>query len=84
MVSVAAARLRALFSAAPHDPVARRTILSVLIAFLPAVVIGVLAHDFIKSVLFESPRLISVMLILGGVIPVFVGRFAPNPAIPAR
>jgi len=79
VMSVYAARLWALFSAAPRDPEARRTILSVLIAFLPAVVIGVLAHDFIKSVLFESPRLISVMLILGGIVLVFVDRFAPEP-----
>ncbi len=51
--------------AAPHDPAARRFIVSILIAFLPAVVIGVLAHDFIKTVLFETPMLIAVMLILG-------------------
>ena len=79
VLSVYAAKLWALFSAAPHDPAARRTILSVLVAFLPAVVIGVLAHDFIKTVLFESPRLISVMLILGGIVLVFVDRFAPEP-----
>lgn len=79
VLSVYATKLWAVFSAAPHDPVARRTILSVLIAFLPAVFIGVLAHDFIKTVLFESPRLISVMLILGGIVLVFVDRIAPQP-----
>ena len=31
---------------------------SVLLAFLPAAVIGALAHDFIKTVLFETPMLI--------------------------
>ena len=50
-----------------------------LIAFLPAVFIGVLAHDFIKTVLFESPRLISVMLVLGGIVLVLVDRLAPAP-----
>lgn len=79
VLSVYAAKLWAVFRDAPHDPAARRTILSVLVAFLPAVVIGVLAHDFIKTVLFESPRLISVMLVLGGIILVFVDRFAPAP-----
>jgi undecaprenyl-diphosphatase len=79
VLSVYAAKLWALFTAAPSDPAARRTILSVLIAFLPAVVIGVLAHDFIKTVLFESPRLIAVMLILGGIVLVFVDRIAPEP-----
>lgn len=79
VLSVYAAKLLALFTAAPRDAQARRTIASVLIAFLPAVVIGVLAHDFIKTVLFESPRLISVMLILGGIVLVFVDRLAPDP-----
>lgn len=79
VLSVYAAKLWAVFAAAPHDPAARRTILSVLIAFMPAVFIGVLAHDFIKTVLFESPRLIAVMLILGGIVLVFVDRLAPEP-----
>lgn len=63
-----------------RDPAALRFAISVLLAFLPAVVVGVLAHDFIKTVLFETPMLIAVMLILGGVILVFVDRFAP-PAL---
>ncbi len=72
-------KLVAVFAAAPHDPQARRFILSVLIAFLPAAVIGVLAHDIIKNVLFETPVLIAVMLILGGVVLLFVDRMAINP-----
>lgn len=64
---------------APHDPQARRFIWSILLAFLPAVFIGVLAHDFIKTVLFETPRLIAVMLIIGGVILLVVDRLAPAP-----
>src|SRR3979490_3644875 len=35
-----------------NDPAAQRFIIGVLIAFLPAAVVGALAHDFIKSVLF--------------------------------
>ncbi|MDZ4134264.1 MAG: undecaprenyl-diphosphate phosphatase, partial [Paracoccaceae bacterium] len=79
VLAVYAARLWAVFAAAPHDPAARRFILSVLVAFMPAVVVGVLAHDFIKTVLFESPRLIAVMLILGGIVLVFIDRLAPAP-----
>lgn len=74
ILGVYAARLIGVFAAAPHDPAARRFIASVLIAFLPAVVIGVIAHDFIKTVLFETPMLIAVMLILGGVILLLVDR----------
>ncbi|MGJ8543801.1 MAG: undecaprenyl-diphosphate phosphatase [Sulfitobacter sp.] len=79
ILSVYAAKLWAVFRDAPHDPAARRFILSVLVAFLPAVFIGVLAHDFIKTVLFETPLLIAVMLILGGIVLVFVDRIAPEP-----
>ncbi len=76
---VYATRLAEVIRAAPHDPAARRFLASVLVAFLPAVFIGVLAHDIIKTVLFETPRLIALMLILGGVILLFVDRFATDP-----
>ena len=79
ILTVYAARLWSVFAAAPRDPQARRFILSVLIAFLPAVVIGVLAHDFIKTVLFETPMLIAVMLIIGGIILLVVDRIVPEP-----
>ena len=75
------AKLVRVFSTAHRDPAALRFIVSVLLAFLPAALIGVLAHDLIKTVFFESPRLIAVMLILGGVVLLFVDRFAPTPVI---
>jgi len=74
ILGVYAARLWAIFSTAGHDPRSRRFILAVLLAFLPAVVIGVLAHGFIKDVLFETPKLIAIMLILGGIILLVVDR----------
>lgn len=83
LVVVYFGKLVQVFSTAHRDPAALRFIVSVLIAFLPAVVIGVLAHDFIKAVLFESPGLIAVMLILGGVILLFVDRLAPAVTVTA-
>lgn len=80
LLAVYAARLLDLFTRAPHDPGARRFIMGVLLAFLPAVVVGVLAHGFIKRVLFESPMLIAIMLVLGGVVLLFVDRMAPRPS----
>lgn len=77
IVALYAAKLWQVFSTAHRDPAALRFIASVTLAFIPAVVFGVLAHDFIKSVLFESPRLIAVMLVLGGVVLVFLDRIAP-------
>ncbi|MFV0292179.1 MAG: undecaprenyl-diphosphate phosphatase [Paracoccus sp. (in: a-proteobacteria)] len=81
ILGVYAGRLWSIFRAAPHDPASRRFILSVLLAFLPAVIVGVLAHDFIKTVLFETPMLIAIMLIIGGIILLVVDRFAPEPTV---
>lgn len=63
----------------PSSEKARRFVFSILLAFLPAALIGVLAHDFIKSVLFESPALICVVLIVGGVILAVIDRMKLEP-----
>ncbi len=76
---VYAHKLWTVFSTAGSDPQSRRFIASITIAFLPAVFVGVLARDFIKTVLFETPVLIAIMLILGGVILLFVDRMALKP-----
>jgi undecaprenyl-diphosphatase len=80
LFSVYAALITRLLLRARHEDAARRAIMSVLLAFLPAVVIGVLAHDFVKTVLFETPALIAVMLILGGIVLLVIDRIAP-PAV---
>jgi undecaprenyl-diphosphatase len=72
-------RLWATAAALPYKAQARSFVLSVLIAFLPAAVVGAALHGFIKSVLFESPVLICVMLILGGFVLLAVDRFAATP-----
>jgi undecaprenyl-diphosphatase len=79
ILMVYASKLWQVFSTAHTDPASRRFILSVTIAFFPAVVIGVLAHDFIKTVLFETPTLIAVMLILGGFVLLVVDRLPLKP-----
>lgn len=79
VLSVYAAKLWHVFTTAPHDPKSRRFIFAILLAFFPAVVIGVFAHDFIKTVLFETPKLIAINLILGGIILLFVDRMSLRP-----
>lgn len=63
----------------PRDPRTRRFILAVLVAFLPAAVIGALLHKFIKDVLFNSPLVICVSLVVGGVILLFVDKMRLEP-----
>jgi undecaprenyl-diphosphatase len=60
------------------DPAARRFALSVLIAFLPSAVVGLLLHDFIKTVLFDV-RVVFATLILGGIALLIIERRAPSP-----
>ncbi len=81
LFSVYAVKLGHLFAAARTEDWARRAIVSVALAFLPAVVVGFLLHDFIKTVLFETPVLIAVMLILGGIVLLFIERLAPKPPV---
>lgn len=79
LVTVYFTRLAQVLMDAPYSRGARRFLATVIVAFLPALVVGVLAHDFIKHVLFETPVLVAVMLILGGIVLIFVDRFAPKP-----
>ena len=60
------------------DAPARRFVIGVLLAFLPAAVVGALAHDFIKSVLFNV-WLICFMFIVGGVVLLWIDRLDLKP-----
>jgi len=62
----------------PSDSGARRFALAVIVAFLPAAVLGAIFHDFIKNVLF-SPWVVVVTLVLGGVAILVLEKIAPRP-----
>lgn len=70
-------RLLHVVLALPDDPGAQRFVAAILIAFLPAAVIGALAHGFIKGVLF-SPYVVSVALIAGGIAIIVIERNLPE------
>lgn len=63
-----------------EDPAARRFVVAILLAFLPAAVIGVLAHKYIKFYLF-NPTVIAVALILGGIAMLVIERMRPVPRV---
>src|SRR5690606_17946742 len=79
ILSVYFARLWDMLIKLPSDRATQTFVLGILIAFLPAAVIGALAHSFIKEVLFESPMLICITLIIGGFILLWVDRWAIRP-----
>ena len=76
VVTVYFQRLWRLLIDAPRDPTARRFILALVLAFLPAAFAGVVLADFITQVLLETPVLICSMLILGGFALLAVDRWA--------
>lgn len=75
VVAIYAGRFWTIATHLPSDPNARKFVLSVVVAFLPAVVLGVALHDFIKKVLFESPAVICWSLLIGGFVLLAVDRF---------
>lgn len=79
ILSVYFGRLWKLVTDLPKSAHARHFVGAILLAFLPAAVIGALAHDFIKSVLFESPGMICVVLIVGGFILLAIDRMKLEP-----
>ena len=79
IVSVYFQRLWRLATRWPSDLEARRFLIGLLVAFAPAVVIGFLAYDFIKTVLFETPLVICIALIVGGVLLLWLDRMKKVP-----
>lgn len=76
---VYATKLTQVAIALPTSAKARHFVMTVLVGFLPAAFIGALAHDFIKDVLFETPKLICIVLILGGIVLLVVDRLDLKP-----
>lgn len=54
---------------------------NILLAFLPAAMIGVFARDFIKEVLF-NPIVVSIALIVGGFVILLIEKYKTSPTIP--
>jgi len=74
LVSVYAARLWQLVTDLPRDRRTRRFALGVIVAFLPAAILGVLFHQVITEVFFRSITLICVALIVGGIALLILDR----------
>lgn len=73
----------------PEKQISRRFGGNLLLAFLPAAIIGALTHEYIKNHFF-TPHTVSLLLVLGGVGMLLIERFKPAPryddvfAFPAR
>lgn len=65
----------------PTKPEARRFALMLFLAFLPAVLIGFFAADYVKTVLYESFIVIGWALVIGGIAMLLLERFAPAAVV---
>ncbi|MBS0518119.1 MAG: undecaprenyl-diphosphate phosphatase [Proteobacteria bacterium] len=63
-----------------RDARALRFAAAVIVAFLPAVVVGVIAYKAIKQVLM-NPMVVAVALIVGGIAILVIEKFAQRPRI---
>ncbi|MER2603353.1 MAG: undecaprenyl-diphosphate phosphatase [Candidatus Competibacter phosphatis] len=67
-----------LFDVATHlgrDPSARRLVLNLIVAFIPAAVFGLLLHKVITHYLF-NPVTVAAALVVGGIVILLVERYA--------
>ena len=56
------------------DPVARRFLLNLIIAFVPAAALGLFIHDFIKQRLFNT-TVVAIALVAGGIAILVIERW---------
>lgn len=61
-----------------NEAVSRRFALNLLVAFMPAAVLGLAFHDAIKRYLF-SPVSVAIALMVGGLAILLIERLAPEP-----
>lgn len=63
-----------------ENATARQLWIAVAVAFFPAAVIGLIFRKLIKYYLFESPQLIAIALIVGGIIFLLIELWFQRPA----
>lgn len=78
LLSIYLHRLWKLFLGMFGNPDHRRFVIGILLAFLPAAVIGALALGFIKSVLFNV-WIVCIMFIVGGFVLLWIDRMNLKP-----
>jgi len=66
--------------AARHDEPSRRFLLNLVIAFLPAAIVGFLAHDWIKARLF-TPTVVALALVAGGAVILLIEWLRPRERV---
>ena len=74
------ARIEQVATGLKSDPVQRRFVGHLLVAFMPAAVLGVMFHSTIKAYLF-NPLTVAGALIVGGLVILFIEKRAYHPRL---
>jgi len=74
------AKILGVFKNATSDPQARQLLLNLMIAFLPAAIVGFLVHDWVKANLF-NPVTVAWALLVGGIVILLIERWNPPERI---
>lgn len=75
------ARLVAILLGLTSDRDAQHFALMLLVAVVPALLVGAFLGDYVQTVLYESGRVIAGALIAGGVVMLLAERFRPAPVV---
>jgi undecaprenyl-diphosphatase len=73
-------RIALLIRSGGSNPGNRRLLGNLVIAFLPAAVIGFFAHEWIKAQLF-TPAVVAWALVIGGILILLIERWAPASTV---
>lgn len=73
-------RLFSIVCTFPTSRASRHFTYTLLLAFLPAMILGVLLHSIIKQTLF-SPWIVSISLVVGGILILLIERLKPSPSV---
>lgn len=82
ILTVYFAKLWQMARALPHDKATQRFVLGVLLAFVPAMVLGAALSNVIDAML-NTPAIICASLIIGGIVLLIVDRLPLTPQIHA-
>jgi undecaprenyl-diphosphatase len=74
-------RLFQMASGLTNNPAEQRFASMIVVAFIPALLAGLFFGDYVKAVLYESPTVIAVSFIVGGIVMLVVERFRPTPTV---
>jgi undecaprenyl-diphosphatase len=70
------AKVLRVFQNLGRDPLARQLVINLMIAFLPAAIIGFLVHDWIKEYLF-NPLTVAWAMLVGGIVILVIEWWNP-------